>query len=190
MECLSAVKPGGNAALKLCASQGHVEQLSARSLGSAWDGVAVADSKWAVAAAPKQVKPEGPHASPTPKYIFATTLKEQEEQLKSNALLQRFAESREALASDPYRPAHHFVSLESSLNDPNGLSFWQGRWHLFYQAYPPDEFPDLKDIGKRRQHWGHAVSDDLVHWRDPPCAIFPALRRWPFPGARSWKGTG
>jgi len=59
------------------------------------------------------------------------------------------------------------------LNDPNGLCFWQGRWHLFYQAYPPDEFPDPRDINKRRQHWGHAVSDDMVHWRDLPYAIYP-----------------
>jgi beta-fructofuranosidase len=110
----------------------------------------------AAAGTAKQVMPEGPYASPTPKYAFATTLKEQEAQLRSNALVQHFAKSREALASDPYRPAYHFVSPESSLNDPNGLSFWQGRRHLFYQAYPPDEFPDLEDIDKRRQHWGHA----------------------------------
>src|SRR5262245_40158983 len=99
------------------------------------------ESSSAVAAAAKQVKPEGPYASPTPQYVFAATLKEQEAQLKANALVQRFAKSREALASDSYRPAYHFVSPESSLNDPNGLSFWQGRWHLFYQAYPPDESP-------------------------------------------------
>jgi beta-fructofuranosidase len=69
------------------------------------------------------------------------------------------------------------------LNDPNGLCFWQGRWHLFYQAYPPDEFPDPKDIKKRRQHWGHAVSDDLVHWRDLPYAIYPGIERMCFSGS-------
>ena len=50
------------------------------------------------------------------------------------------------------------------MNDPNGLCYWQGRWHLFYQAYPPED---------TRQHWGHAVSDDLIHWRDLPIAIYP-----------------
>ena len=50
------------------------------------------------------------------------------------------------------------------MNDPNGLCFWQGRWHLFYQGYPPED---------PRQHWGHAVSDDLIHWRDLPYAIYP-----------------
>ena len=94
----------------------------------------------------------------------------------------RFAESRRKLAADRYRPAYHFVSPESQLNDPNGLCFWQGRWHLFYQGYPPDEFPDPKDIPKRRQHWGHAVSDDLVHWRDLPYAIYPGIERMCFSG--------
>jgi beta-fructofuranosidase len=56
------------------------------------------------------------------------------------------------------------VSPEGNLNDPNGLCFWQGRWHLFYQGYPPED---------TRQHWGHAVSDDLTHWRDLPYAIYP-----------------
>ena len=68
------------------------------------------------------------------------------------------------MADDPYRPIYHYVNPEGTLNDPNGLCFWQGRWHLFYQAYPPED---------PRQHWGHAVSDDLIHWRDLPLAIYP-----------------
>ncbi|MBI4164269.1 MAG: glycoside hydrolase family 32 protein [Acidobacteria bacterium] len=128
-------------------------------------------------------KPEGPFPSLTPKYVFATTLAEQEAQLKTNPLMLRFAESREKQASDPHRPAYHFVSPESTLNDPNGLSFWQGRWHLFYQGYPPDEFPEAKDRNKRRQHWGHAVSEDLIHWRDLPYAIYPGTERMAFSGS-------
>lgn len=62
-------------------------------------------------------------------------------------------ESREKLSVDRYRPIYHYVNPEGNLNDPNGLCYWKGRWHLFYQAYPP-EYP--------RQHWGHAVSEDLV----------------------------
>lgn len=99
-----------------------------------------------------------------PRYTFAETLEEQERQLESNPLLRRFRASRAALAGDRHRPAYHYVNPEGSLNDPNGLCFWQGRWHLFYQAYPPED---------PRQHWGHAVSDDLVHWRDLPTAIHP-----------------
>ncbi len=104
------------------------------------------------------------YASKVPHFTFADTLAEQEAQLKDNPLMKRFAESRKRLAGDPWRPLYHFVSPESTMNDPNGLCFWQGRWHLFYQAYPPED---------TRQHWGHAVSDDLVHWRDLPYAIYP-----------------
>ncbi len=103
--------------------------------------------------------------SKAPQYEFADNLPEQEAQLAANPMMARFAASRRELASDPHRPLYHFVSPESTLNDPNGLSFWQGRWHLFYQGYPPE------DAG--RVHWGHAVSDDLIHWRDLPYAIYP-----------------
>lgn len=103
--------------------------------------------------------------SNTPKYDFAPTLPEQEAQLAGNAMMARFAVSRRELASDPHRPLYHFVSPESTLNDPNGLCFWQERWHLFYQGYPPEDFG--------RVHWGHAVSDNLIHWRDLPYAIHP-----------------
>lgn len=140
-------------------------------------------SSSAMAAAAKQVTPEGPYASLTPKYLFATTLKDQEAQLKDNPLMIRFAQSRRRMAADPYRPAYHFVSPESTLNDPNGLTFWQGRWHMFYQGYPPDEFPEAKDRIKRRQHWGHAVSEDLIHWRDLPYAIYPGTERKVFSGS-------
>ena len=112
--------------------------------------------------------------SRVPHRTFAVTLDEQLEQLKSDELMQRFAESRQQLSSDPYRPAYHYVNPEGSLNDPNGLCFWQGRHHLFYQAYPPED---------TRQHWGHAVSDDLVHWNDLPLAIYPGIEDKCFSGS-------
>lgn len=102
--------------------------------------------------------------SKVPAYSFPATLAEQEGALRANPLLQRLHASRAKLAADPFRPAYHYVNPEGTLNDPNGLCFWQGRWHLFYQAYPPED---------TRQHWGHAVSDDLIHWRDLPYAIYP-----------------
>lgn len=103
-------------------------------------------------------------ASKTPAFTFSDNLEEQEEQLRSNPLLERFAESRKELLKDPHHPIYHFVSPENKLNDPNGLSYWQGRWHLFYQGYPAED---------PRQHWGHAVSENLIHWRDLPYAIYP-----------------
>ena len=103
-------------------------------------------------------------ASLAPRYTFADTLDEQEAQLRDNPMVRRMAASRKAFEADPHRPLYHFVSPENTLNDPNGLCFWGGRWHLFYQGYPPED---------PRPHWGHAVSDDLIHWRDLPYAIYP-----------------
>jgi len=114
------------------------------------------------------------NTSKVPKYNFANTLEEQEKQLASNPLMLRLNESRKKLASDPFRPIYHYVNPEGALNDPNGLSYWNGKWHLFYQAYPPED---------PRQHWGHAISEDLVHWRDLPYAIYPGPERHVFSGA-------
>ena len=108
--------------------------------------------------------------------VFSQTLAEQEKELKTNELMLRFAASRKKLAADPYRPAYHFVSPESQMNDPNGLCFWQGRWHLFYQALSARRVPRSGGHPETLlQHWGHAVSDDLVHWRDLPYAIYPGI---------------
>ena len=123
---------------------------------------------------PALPRPEVGGKSLVPEYTFADTLNEQEIQLKSNPWLQRMAKSRAAQADDRYRPVYHYVNPEGRLNDPNGLCFWQGRWHLFYQAYPPED---------TRQHWGHAVSDDLIHWRDLPLAIYPHPEDKCFSGA-------
>jgi len=122
-----------------------------------------------------KAKKKGPdYTSRVPKYTFADTLGEQESQLKTNPLMLRFIESRKKMAGERYRPIYHYVNPEGRLNDPNGLCFWKGRWHLFYQGYPPED---------RRQHWGHAVSDDLIHWRDLPYAIYPNPEHACFSGA-------
>ena len=79
------------------------------------------------------------YTSSVPRYTFADTLEEQEAQLKSNPLLQRFKETRDNFSGNPHRPIYHYINPENTLNDPNGLCFWQGRWHLFYQGYPPED---------------------------------------------------
>ena len=69
--------------------------------------------------------------SKVPKRTFSTILDQQIEQLKTDLLTQRFAQSRQQLSVDPYRPDYHYVNPEGRLNDPNGLCYWQGRYHLF-----------------------------------------------------------
>ncbi|MDA0196831.1 MAG: glycoside hydrolase family 32 protein [Bacteroidetes bacterium] len=114
------------------------------------------------------------YTSKVPQFTFASTLEEQEEQLKTNPLMLRFKEDRKKWAADPHVPLYHFYSPDNRLNDPNGLSYWLGRWHLFFQAYPVED---------SRQHWGHAVSEDLIHWRDLPFAIYPDPEYQCFSGA-------
>ena len=112
--------------------------------------------------------------SKVPPYGFPDTLDEQEAALESHPMMERLALSRAFLAGHRHRPIYHYVNPEGMLNDPNGLCRWQGRWHLFYQGYPPED---------PRQHWGHAVSEDLVHWRDLPYCIYPDPEERCFSGA-------
>ncbi|MCX6997433.1 MAG: GH32 C-terminal domain-containing protein [Kiritimatiellaeota bacterium] len=77
-----------------------------------------------------------------------------------------------SIENDPYRPLYHFTGVESWINDPNGPIYHDGKYHLFYQFDP--QVPDGKGGWTRRAScWGHAVSDDLVHWIDWPVALWP-----------------
>ncbi|WP_163538687.1 GH32 C-terminal domain-containing protein [Gracilibacillus sp. YIM 98692] len=73
---------------------------------------------------------------------------------------------RSRYEGDRHRPQYHFTSPEHWMNEPHAPLYFNGQYHLFYQFNPAG--PYWGGI-----HWGHAVSDDLVHWRDLPIALAP-----------------
>jgi fructan beta-fructosidase len=77
---------------------------------------------------------------------------------------------------EPYRPQIHFSPKEKWMNDPNGMVYSKGVYHLFFQY-----FPDSTVWGP--MHWGHATSRDLVHWQQQPIALYPDSLGYIFSGS-------
>ncbi len=78
----------------------------------------------------------------------------------------RYEETAEKMIPPEERPQFHLSVRVGWMNDPNGFSFYKGKYHLFYQYYP---------YASRwgAMHWGHAVSEDLLHWEYLPTALAP-----------------
>jgi fructan beta-fructosidase len=79
-------------------------------------------------------------------------------------------------ADDPYRPQIHFTPPEHWMNDPNGLVYYKGTYHLFYQYFPGGTVWGP-------MHWGHATSTDLIHWKHQPIALYPDSLGYIFSGS-------
>ena len=80
-----------------------------------------------------------------------------------NSLL---AQSNNKVMNEMYRPQVHFSPKEHWINDPNGMVYYKGTYHLFFQYHPYSSVWGP-------MHWGHATSKDLIHWMQQPIAIYP-----------------
>ena len=75
-----------------------------------------------------------------------------------------------ATRNNRWYPKFHIASNGGWINDPNGLCFYKGRWHVFYQLHP---------YGTQwgPMHWGHVSSTDMLHWRREPIMFAPSLEQ-------------
>ncbi len=78
----------------------------------------------------------------------------------------KYEEIVEKTITDRERPLFHLSTRVGWMNDPNGFSYYKGKYHMFYQYHP-------YDIVWGPMHWGHAVSEDLIHWQYLPAAMGP-----------------
>lgn len=78
----------------------------------------------------------------------------------------KYEEASEKMIKKEERPAFHLSARTGWMNDPNGFSYYKGQYHMFYQYYP-------YDTKWNSMHWGHAISDNLLHWKYLPAALAP-----------------
>lgn len=85
-------------------------------------------------------------------------------------------QAQNSTPAEPHRPRFHFSPKTHWMNDPNGMVYHKGVYHLFFQYYP-----DGTTWGP--MHWGHATSADMLHWREEAIALYPDSLGYIFSGS-------
>lgn len=83
---------------------------------------------------------------------------------------------------EQHRPVYHFTPSEHWMNDPNGMIYFDGTYHLFYQYHPYSSVWGP-------MHWGHATSKDLIQWAHQPIALYPDKNGTIFSGSAVYDKT-
>ncbi len=95
------------------------------------------------------------------------------------------------LFHETYRPQFHYTMTKGWINDPIGMVYYKGQYHLFNDHNPASRrFPGGRTSGEQ-SHWSHAVSPDLVHWKHMPIAVLPDKLGacWSGSGVVDWNNT-
>ena len=75
--------------------------------------------------------------------------------------------TKDKVSEGKMRQNYHFMAQQGWINDPNGLIYYKNKYHFFYQYNPYDAYWGA-------MHWGHAISDDMLHWEYLPVALAPS----------------
>ena len=89
---------------------------------------------------------------------------------------------KELVSKGSMRQEYHFMPQAGWMNDPNGLICFRGKYHFFYQCNPYGAFWDC-------MYWGHAVSEDLIHWEYLPLALAPSESYDDYPKGGCFSGS-
>ncbi|TXG37479.1 glycoside hydrolase family 32 protein [Seonamhaeicola maritimus] len=95
-------------------------------------------------------------------FLFVACRQKAENSAESNETISEISYTEEEL----YRPNFHFTPKKAWMNDPNGMFYYNGYYHLYFQYHP-----DGNVWGP--MHWGHATSTDMISWVEQPIAIYP-----------------
>lgn len=108
-----------------------------------------------------------------------------DEEVASLSGVEKIGDRRPEYYHERVRPQFHFTARKHWINDPNGLVYYKGTYHLFFQHWPPGRPGAYKD-------WGHAVSTDLVHWNEVETGLVPEPKLggcWSGSAVVDWENT-